>query len=321
MMAIASAAEQQVSVIVKPGMGDIDIFSPIQGKNYQTNNILLNVTVTTKEDRIKQISVFESQDSKILCTNCNHYEDFTFLRNGKHTLKFNVSFYSGLTIARSVDFNIDAKSKIYFNESSIVSLANLDDIVNYLFYHNFTIEYGEGIIPSDKCSVRASNGIVSTDQILFGNISDLNFYYSTAGKRQGSGTITAQNKKERLSIKFNVLEVIEKSNSNIVFKATGSGSYNKTSIKNQNFTITINEGAYTATITSNNISITGMNLDFVEGCFGNKKTFYLLTDKGKLDSRRSIADVRSLLTNNPIFIDTFDRLKILYEFYWRFIFI
>jgi len=318
---LASAANQQVSVVVKPGMGDIDIFSPIQGKVYQINNIPININVTTKNNKVKQIFLLEGQKSNLLCSNCNNYSDYLFLSNGNHTLIFNVSFYSGLTIARQADFKVDAKSKIYFNESNIISLANSDDIVNYLFYHNFTIEYKEGIIPSDKCSVRASGSTVYFNQNFFSNTSDLNFYYSSAGKRQGSGTITSQNKKDRFSVKFKIVDVLEKTNSNIIFKAEGSVNYNKKSIKDQNFTLAINEDSYTASINSTNFSINGMAFDFVEGCFGNKKVYYLINDKGRLSSMRGISDVRKILADNPIFIENFERLKMLFEFYWRMIFL
>ena len=71
-------------------------------------------------------------------------------------------------------------------------------------------------------------------------------------------------------------------------------------------TISLNKENKILNITSEgnfNFGINHMEVTFMEGCSEFSRDYWVMIDKGKLENKRSIDEVRQILNNHPEFLD------------------
>ncbi|MCX6748924.1 MAG: hypothetical protein NT076_04940 [Candidatus Pacearchaeota archaeon] len=299
----ANSAYQQVIVNVVPGF--LNINSPTN-QIYQTNRIILNFSVITGSNKVKDVWLIEGKNLEHLCSKCTEYSKETYFSNGYHQITIKSEFFSGEFVQETVNFYVDSSSDVYILNNNVLKKATAKDIVNYLFNYNFSLVYKNELTPEDSCSINAKNGNATFNGEGFGNNNKLSFY-SILSMQQGQGSFSAQMSRKRLSFNFKVKETIENSETTmklLVIDSTGGES-----------TIELNKMNKTIIIIGNNLSIKDMKVSSIEGCGAKRSNFYFLENNGK--QTNSIEDVRKTLIANPIFVGKYEGLKYLFEQYWR----
>lgn len=300
----AEQASQTVTVTVISGI--ITINSPIQDNVYQKNNILLDFSVESGSNEVKTIWLIEGKEKSILCSKCKLYSKEGYFGEGKHQITIKVEFENKETIEKTINFEVDSKSDIYIITSSGLKKANAKDIVNYLFNYNFSMSHKNEMAPDDSCSVRARNGNAVYNGNDFGTNNNINFY-SVTSIEQGQVGLKMQNKRKSLSMKFKVSQTLENSDNLLKLELTGK----------ENAILEYDKTNNVVKITGDDFEINNMQVYFSNGCSAKKENFWLIEKIGRLD--RSIDEVREILNNNPVFLERFGSLKVLFrEFWWRF---
>jgi len=213
------------------------------------------------------------------------------------------------------DFNIP----IYIKTDSGTEFANSASIIEMLFFHEFEIEKQIEIIPDSKCSLRGTGGVLEVNGIILEGENDVNLNINKLDK--GKGSVSGGNNKNRFSSKFDVSDVTQNDNEVLMFEGEASSKLNREKLnfssivgildRNSSLLILYSEGN-----SSDEFRINDMNVNYVSGCSVEQKEFYLITDNGKLEKRRSIGDVRELLKERPELIDAYEGLKGLFNDYW-----
>jgi hypothetical protein len=194
---------------------------------------------------------------------------------------------------------------VYINKNQVLKEATAQDIANYLFNNNFSINYKKGIVTDDSCSIRAETGKLYLNEVYFNNNTKLNFY-SSAKLENGQGEITSQKGRKYVSYKFKVSKVLENSNNSLVLIITDKRT-------KKNSTLEFNK--LTNKIIINGVDkIEDLKISFVSGCQNELKNYYLLGDSPT--SKKTIEQVRALLNENPILIKNHESLKKLYHDFW-----
>lgn len=205
---------------------------------------------------------------------------------------------------------------LYMQTSAGIERAASSDLIDFLFYHNFDIENKTENIPSEDCSIRGKNGKLSVEGLSFDD-NKINFYVPLKNAGKGEGYITGQKGKNRFSLKFKIKEILETNSENLKIRAEGKGNLN---LKELNFNLIINFDKENNKINvdsdNSSLSASDMKVSFIDGCLNEEKSFYLFIDKGRLEKRRSIDDVRKLLSEHPELIENYENLRGLYKDYW-----
>ena len=206
---------------------------------------------------------------------------------------------------------------VYMQTSAGTEKATVTDLINILFNYDFEIEQQTTLVPVDRCSVRARNGIVVTDSMEFFE-NKLNFNVPNRGAAEGRGSLTSQEGKDRLSIKFNIKNITATNENDLTFMADATGKLNKHELDLDSLEINFDKVNNIVTITGSGIDeIDGeLDVNFVDGCIMQEDKFFLITKNDKLSKSRTIEEVRSLLDENPELIDVHGRLRGLYKDFW-----
>lgn len=215
--------------------------------------------------------------------------------------------------ALTKDFNIP----FYEKTTAGIEKASFSQIIGILFNHNFEIQEKTQEIVADKCSLRAEKGNLEVNSEDFGGNNKLSFNVNYL--KNGEGSLTAQKDRDRFSLSFEVKEILETNSEKLIFRAGGKGRLNGEEFSSDNVIVTfdkINNIVNVAGEGNLSFNAEGMQVTFTEGCFDEKKDFYLIINKGKLAERRSIEEIRLLLDQYPGMIDMYEGLGRLYKDYW-----
>ena len=191
------------------------------------------------------------------------------------------------------DFNVP----VYIQTEAGTEKASYSELVNTLFYRDFDVESKTETVVDTKCSVRAE-----------GTTEKLSFSTYLKNSKGGKGNFVGTDGQNRISVDFEVKDILEINENKLILEAVDSDS--------NLITITYDKSANKASILFDVSNVDDMEVSFVEGCDVSEEEIYLITDKGKLSERRSIEEVRSLLDENPEFVDMYENFKELYNSYW-----
>jgi hypothetical protein len=200
-----------------------------------------------------------------------------------------------------------------------IEKASSSEIIEFLFYHNFSIQKETQEVPEEKCSLRAKEGYLEIDGLRIDNRNRLSFKISLKNDHVGSGSLTVGKGDERFSLKFEISEIIKTDADSLSFRAEGDGKLGKRRLNSNEIVLNfdkINNKINISGVGDEDFQVMNMTPNFVRGCGMEEKTFYLISDEGERDERRSIEDVRSLLDDYPELISMNSKLRRLYKDYW-----
>lgn len=221
------------------------------------------------------------------------------------------SYFIIQNISAGSDFNIP----IYIQTSAGIEKADYYDLVEILFNHDFEVQEKQEIVSDEKCSLRAEQGSLNVDGIIFDK-SSLNFNIQL---NSGQGSLTAQKNKNRFSLTFKVEEILETNPEKLVFRASGKATLNKKSLYFDDIIISFDKIDSLLEITgtgSKNFQATGLEVVFTLGCLSEEQNFYLLVDNGLLGKGRSAEEVVQILKQDSIFLDIYWDLEKLHKEKW-----
>lgn len=131
----------------------------------------------------------------------------------------------------------------------------------------FTIS--KSSISKDLCSVRAKNGDGFFDGEEF-NKNKLNFFISQNNAKRGSGSLTMQDKGERVSFSFKEkdVKVIGNNSRFLVLSISGDGRFNREPLRLDESIIRVDKINMKASIFDNdgNVIVRDMEVYFIKGC-------------------------------------------------------
>jgi len=240
----------------------------------------------------------------------------------KWTFVFGVlSIWSVFVIVGAVGGNFigEFNIPIYKQTSAGIERMSSDEIIEFLFKHDFDIEERNEFIPLESCSLRAEGGMIEINQ---NNLTKnkISFFIPLANDGLGEGSIISSGGENRLSLDFKVTEILNTDNESLVFDAVGEGRLNRENVDFDNIHVEYNRANNYVLITGmgdeNFFSSIPLEVYFKEGCSLNQESFYLFIDNGELDEKRSIDEVRETLDEHPELIDSFEGLRSLYNDYW-----
>lgn len=216
-------------------------------------------------------------------------------------------FVVNFTSAEISDKNFNIP--IYIQTSAGIERASSDVIANALFNYNFEIKKMSEYVPDEKCSIRAEKGTSKMENETFTSQNKLNFNIPMKNDGPGQGSLTAQLDKKRLSLNFEVSEILETNADKLVFKAFGSGNLNKKDFVFDDLIVTLDKKNNKVDVESDEISIKNMDVNFIKWCGGQETEFYLITLKDKLANPRTLEGVQELLKEHPELIDAYESLR------------
>jgi hypothetical protein len=186
----------------------------------------------------------------------------------------------------------------------------------YLFKKDFSIELQENIVNAESCSVRAEQGITSFREQIFRDNS-LNFYLALPNAVDSTGSLTFENSEHHVSYRFRVKEILSANLQEIVLAVEGEGSQDGFPFTSEG-TIRLDKLSETISLSLEDIALDAQNLQitFKKGCFNEIKMFYIITNNGDLEDRRSIKEIREFLDQYLMIEDNFESLGILKREYW-----
>ena len=196
---------------------------------------------------------------------------------------------------------------IYIQTSSGIERVSYNSLIDAFTNYNFEINKTQQYIPDDKCSLRATGGILDMNGLTFSN-SHLNFY-TPQGSIPGQGSLTAQNGRIRLSIEFKVFNVLENDQEKIISQATGTGALNNEKINFSKIIILYDKSTKTVNIEGiGNINFTAeyIPVTFTQWCSGTSTEYYLITLENKLNQSRSSDQVNALINQHPEIFDRYE---------------
>jgi|SRR3989338_6931006 len=136
---------------------------------------------------------------------------------------------------------------------------------------NFT-QKGDKIIirgkvdPDGSCSVRGNNGDITVNGTAFDKNNKINFYIPLNELSKGTGSLTSQTRRSRLSYDFKVGEILENNNNRLKVIVNGQYKINRTKPIKEEAVIMVNKKNKTIDIIGDNLKINDMNLTFFVGC-------------------------------------------------------
>ena len=101
--------------------------------------------------------------------------------------------------------------------------------------------------------------------------------------------------------------------------ASGSGKLNREKLNFDSIVIKLNKIENKVDISGSgekDFEASNMEVSRLKGCLTEERKFLLITYNGELAERRSIEEVRQILTDNPEFIDEYENLRRLFRDYW-----
>jgi hypothetical protein len=298
--------EQDISAKVVPGI--IDVYSPMDGSVFQTNDVPFNLKIRYFSNQVKNFWLIEEKDMKLLCSKCDKFEKVVYFPTGEHSIRLKAEFINGDIAEKDTSFAVDPNSDIYLLSDGLIKKATTKELLNYLENYEFTLSYKREKVPQDFCSIRAKDGNIKIGEEDFSANSKVNFY-SVLSLDRGQGSISAQKDRKRFNLKFNVVQTLENSDEILKLKVVDKND-------EQNMLILeLDKILKTVSLSGNNVLINEMNVYFIKGCNSKEDNFYLL-EKGK-KIKRSSEEIRNLLIDNPIFINRYENLRFVFKNFWK----
>ncbi|MFH1710712.1 MAG: hypothetical protein ABH840_00200 [Nanoarchaeota archaeon] len=120
----------------------------------------------------------------------------------------------------------------------------------------------KGII---DCSVRGSGGTLEVENADLGKNNKVNFYLPLNNAASGKGYLTGQSRNERFSYNFDVLEVLNNSDSEARMFVSGNYRLGLSPEVKEDAVIVLNKSGM-INLMSNNINLDEMKITFMKGC-------------------------------------------------------
>jgi len=204
---------------------------------------------------------------------------------------------------------------IYIQTLAGIESASYDTIVDFLFNYNFKIKKITEYVPDEKCSLRADGGFLNINNLTFIS-SNLVFHVPLKDSMPGTGSLIAQNNKNRFSLKFEINKILETNAEKLIFEATGIGNLNKNNINFNKIIVfydKINNKVSMDGYGDKNFTVKNINVNFVKWCSGASTEFFLVTLENKLNQSRSLDEVKELIKQHPELVDKYENLRNLNE--------
>jgi hypothetical protein len=206
---------------------------------------------------------------------------------------------------------------LYIESGSNVQKARSFDVINYLFRKNFDIEERSEIVSDSICSIRARNGIAKLNNIMYQDKNKVNFYLSLPQSARSQGSFSFSNGEERVSFQFIIEDIVSDGDVSI-YKISGDGRHNREKFLSDGILEIDKENNIINIALNENIDfyLSGMEINFKEGCGEHEENFYLMIEEEELEGLRSIEEVRDLLNEYPMLEQNFNGLGRLNKPYW-----
>lgn len=220
----------------------------------------------------------------------------------------------------------DSNAQIYSQTLAGFERLTFSNLIDTLFNYNFSLIQKTEIIPVEDCSLRAKGGNFEANELSFQN-NKLNFYVPVKNAAKGSGYLTGQAGRTRISIQFDVINIIKTNANNLIVNAKGIINLDRNITDLDSITINLdklNNKVYVSIGSPyedddgdiDYIMASNMDVSFMKGCNMEERSIYLLNATEKLEKRRTIKEVRTLLDSYPQFIDSYGNLRDLYKQFW-----
>lgn len=121
-------------------------------------------------------------------------------------------------------------------------------------------------LPLNICSLRADGGTSIVEGRDFGNKTKLNLFISFKNSPKGQGSLVAQKGRDRLSYRFNFVELLENNNNKISFSVSGKYRIGPKEGVDENAVMTFDKIKNTLNVKGENVGIKNMKINFREGC-------------------------------------------------------
>ena len=118
----------------------------------------------------------------------------------------------------------------------------------------------------EGCSIRGEDGDLLLNNTEFGSKNKLNFNIPKKNAAKGKGSLTSQDKAQRISYKFNVVEAREFDDRFIIADVTGRLRDQNKEIANENARITIDKQINEIDILGDSFSLENMDARIIKNC-------------------------------------------------------
>ena len=225
---------------------------------------------------------------------------------------------------------------IYTQTIAGIEKISFVEIIDFLFNKDFLLEEHDELVPFNRCSVRADDGNLSVKENspgygygygygygedgenFFSGNNHLGFYVNYLAK--GSGSLTSQEGRDRVSLSFEILDILKTDSEDLVMSAKGKLKINRVDFDLDNITLSFNKDLKTVNIKASGekkFELNNSYITFTNGCEMEERNLFLLIDNGDLEEERSIEEVRELLGQHPEFHDAYENINKLYRNNWE----
>lgn len=224
----------------------------------------------------------------------------------------NVPFVSA---AETTSFN----TPVYIQKEAGVEMASSSDIITMLFKNDFEVQEKTGEeIPMKDCSLRGSGGSSEVNGLVLGDKGKVNFDMNSLVVGNGEFSVQDENR-NRFTLKFKTKEIIKTDEQQLIVNAEGSGRLNRGELNFDSIVFILDKNTNTVSILGSGdttFAIRDVPVEYLKGCLVESKDYFIIIDNGKLEDYRDIGEVRSLLTQHPEFVDSYEKLDRLFTPYW-----
>ncbi|MDD5254258.1 MAG: putative metal-binding motif-containing protein [Candidatus Nanoarchaeia archaeon] len=229
-----------------------------------------------------------------------------------------MSFVQSLAFVAATDTQAEFNVPVYIQTRVGIERASSDEIIDYIFNHNFEVEKRTEEIPMKDCSLRATGGSAIIDGVELGANNKLSFNLNYLVS--GDGSLTSQKWFKRFSLSFEPKKIIKTDDEKLAFRGVGSGNLNREKINFDKVEVIfdkINNKVNVIGSGDKTLTVSGMSVSSIEGCLTETRDFYLIKSKNVLDKTRTIGEARKILDQHPEFIDAYENINHLYLKNWQ----
>lgn len=201
---------------------------------------------------------------------------------------------------------------IYIQTQAGIERAIPGYVAYILFNNEFEIILMEDFLPDEKCSIRAELGSLEIDGMIFDSENKLNFHIPSKNSYLGQGSLTSQKDRNRFSLSFDIKQILETNIERLVFRSEGEGSLNKEGLDFDEIIVSFDKTTNKVDIIGSgdkNFNAEDLEVSFKKWCDGDKKVFYLIIVKDKLEESRNLEEVEELVNLHPELVDDYENLK------------
>ena len=211
----------------------------------------------------------------------------------------------------------DVNIPFYVQTSAGIERASSNVLADILFNYKFDIKKMTQYIPDEKCTLRAEKGVFEIGEEMPSSTNKINFNIPLKNDGPGKGSFSAQYDRDRLSLNFEVTEILETNAERLRFRAMGSGNLNKQNLNFDNIVVNYDKVNSKVSIIGEgdeSFSATGLDVTFVKWCGSQETVFYLITIGDLLNPQRTEEEVEEALIQNPELAMDYEGLRNLRSF-------